>query len=377
MKFKKMKNRHYSEKLSAFVNHELPEDERQTVGEHLLRCPDCRAEHDEIKLGADILGQNLSPADAPTHLWNRIEAELDRTEIRPGFSYFDPKSAAAVAILLIAVFGISAVFYLNSGETVEVSGTVPENVRTANADVWEVETLAGSPQIENASEKANLAVGGILETDENSRAKIDVADIGEVEIAPNSLVKLVNSSETEHRLALERGTLKARIFAPPRLFVVDTPSASAVDLGCAYELDVDEAGNSRLHVTSGYVALEREGRESIVPAGALCYTKRGKGLGTPYFETAPEEFRSALDEFDFKNGGRAALAKILRLAGRKDTLTLWHLLSRVSPAERRKVLDKITSFTELPAGTTPEGIIKLDKNMLGQLKDELEIFWYD
>jgi hypothetical protein len=58
-------------------------------------------------------------------------------------------------------------------------------------------------------------------------------------------------------LSLERGALHARIAAPPRLFIVDTPSAMAVDLGCEYKLDVDAAGNSRLHVTSGFVALNR------------------------------------------------------------------------------------------------------------------------
>ena len=92
--------------------------------------------------------------------------------------------------------------------------------------------------------------------------------------------------------------MSARIWAPPRLFFVDTPSAVAADLGCAYTLEVDENGGSLLRVTSGWVALQLKDRESIVPAGAACETQPGIGPGTPYFEDAPTVFREALRKID-------------------------------------------------------------------------------
>ena len=48
----------------------------------------------------------------------------------------------------------------------------------------------------------------------------------------------------------------ARVVAPPRVLVVETPAADAVDLGCAYALEVEADGSTRLSVTSGQVALE-------------------------------------------------------------------------------------------------------------------------
>ena len=42
----------------------------------------------------------------------------------------------------------------------------------------------------------------------------------------------------KHCLRLAHGRLSARVTAPPRLFVVDTPAATAIDLGCAYDLAV-------------------------------------------------------------------------------------------------------------------------------------------
>ena len=185
-------------------------------------------------------------------------------------------------------------------------------------------------------------------------------------------------SDSADRLALDRGKIHALISAPPRFFFVDTPSAVAVDLGCAYTLEVDDAGASLLRVTSGWVALQLKDRESIVPAGAACRTQPGVGPGTPYFEDAVPEFRQALSSVDFAKDAssrQSALAELFKYSRRRDTLTLWHLLSRVDGAERSRVYDKIASFAPPPEGVTREGVLKLDQKMLDLWRDKLEFDW--
>lgn len=247
-----------------------------------------------------------------------------------------------------------------------------------NLPAWNVETLAGMPRAgsQTIAGKGKLAVGEVLETDANSRARVQVANIGQVEIAPNSRVQLVNTKATEHRLSLERGRLQAKILAPPRLFIVDTPSAVAVDLGCEYTLEVDKEGNSKLHVTSGFVALELGRRESIVPAGAIALTKKGKGLGTPFAEEASAELQNALYKFDFENGGREALQTIIKEANLYDSLTLWHLLSRVPKTERGEVFAALAARVAPPEKVTREGVLRLDKKMLEAWWSEIEQVWF-
>lgn len=368
-----MNEQHCSEKLSEFLDRELPADERQKVGEHLLHCQECRQEHDEIKFAIDLT-QNLGRFDAPNNVWSKIENELNGRKKASDKSYFIPKNLAFAGLSLVFIFCLAIIIYQNSPNSNETAENGPENSGLENVAAWQVENISGD---DNLTKNELLKVGGILETGENSRARIEVADIGEVEIAPNSLVKLVNSSDTEHRMALEYGSLEARIFAPPRLFVVDTPTAQAVDLGCAYTLDVDKAGNSRLHVKSGYVALERDGRESIVPAGAFCLTRRGKGLGTPFFETASDGFKEDLRKFDFETGGERYLDSIIEKAGARDTLTLWHLIPRVSGKDREKVFMKILKAAKLPDGVTKKGILRADKAMLDAWRYEIEPLWYE
>src|SRR6185369_17722047 len=184
---------------------------------------------------------------------------------------------------------------------------------------------------------------------------------------------------TEHRLELARGKMSAMIWAPPRLFFVDTPSAVAADLGCAYTLEVDDQGAGLLRVTSGWVALELKDRESMVPMGAACRTRPGVGPGTPYFEDAAPQFQTELERFDFSHDAAeraAALNVMLNEARARDTLTLWHLLARVEGADRERVYDKIASFVPPPDGVTREGVLKLDQGMLERWKDALEASWF-
>src|SRR3989442_15242324 len=117
-------------------------------------------------------------------------------------------------------------------------------------------------------------------------------------IDPNTRIRLVVAQADQHRMALERGKLEATTWAPPRLFIVETPSATAVDLGCKYTLEVQDDGSSLLHVTLGLVALDRNGHETIVPAGAFCRTHRRTGPGTPYFEDSSTLFQSAIEKVD-------------------------------------------------------------------------------
>jgi hypothetical protein len=122
-----------------------------------------------------------------------------------------------------------------------------------------------------------LPVGAWLESGE-SRVRLLVADIGTVELGPGTRARIVATGAERHELRIERGSLVATIEAPPRRFVVDTPRAVVTDLGCAFELTVDETGRGRLVVTGGKVGVADVGgaNEIVVPAGSgVELTERG------------------------------------------------------------------------------------------------------
>ena len=234
---------------------------------------------------------------------------------------------------------------------------------------WTVQSLAGSPSVADKLIDAptRLPVGQVITTDAGSRARIDVGSIGIVDVEPNSRIRLITSRAREHRMALDRGRIRVLIWAPPGLFFVNTPSATAIDLGCAYKLDVDDRGWGAIRVESGWVAFEYSGRESFIPQRAMCATRPGFGPGTPCYEDTADEvpgFADALTILDFSPETDArrgpALDTVLTGARVKDALTLWHLLSRGTPEERGRVYDRMAQLVPPPPGATREIIVRGD-----------------
>ena len=366
---------HVTRQLSAYCHDELGQEESRCVAEHLLTCERCRKGYEEIRLGAQ-LASRLAREPAPATLWDELEMKLeqgaaDQTAdaqrslwlVLPAFKF------AAAGVVLALVIGLGAGwFYLRM--------TRPS---------WEVTNIEGTPRIGARAFGASgrMRTGDWLVTDNSSRAKIDVGEIGQVQIEPNSEVKLVAARETENRLSLQRGKLHAFIWAPPRRFYVDTPSAVAVDLGCAYTLEVNDDGQGLLSVTSGWVAFEQDGRESFVPREAMCVTRPGFGPGTPYFSDATDELKAALAKFDTAKSDAivrtAALESVLGQARQRDALTLWHLLARTPENERGQLYDKLATLIPPPPEVTREGVLRGDQQMFDAWWEKLELgsadFW--
>jgi hypothetical protein len=230
---------------------------------------------------------------------------------------------------------------------------------------WEVTRLESTPS-GTVSALERLRVGEWLETDASSRARVKVGLIGQVEIEPRTRMRLVDAGAASHRLALARGVLHARIWAPPGRFLVDAPSAVAVDLGCEYTLSVDESGAGLLRVRSGWVGVEHGGRESFVPRGAACATRPGAGPGTPSYEDAPEALKQALAAIDFGPAlDRPEAVRIALASARpEDALSLWHLLARLDGADRAAVYDRLAQIVAPPEGVTRAGVLAGDRPML-------------
>jgi hypothetical protein len=359
-----MFRKHVTQHLSAYLHGELPPELNARVADHLRECGRCRADYDEVGFGARMASL-LTPSAAPESMWTDIHR-------RRASAYRLPTMAAAVAALLvIATF---------SWFVARNNPDFPRNAVKAG-DSWEVSSLRGAPRIQHLpiSMAAELRVGETLQTDAASQAEVRIAGIGKLTVDPNTSLRLLITKADEHRIALHHGKVEAITWAPPRLFIVDTPSARAVDLGCIYTLDVQKDGSSLLHVTLGMVSLASDGRESFVPAHHFARSRHNFGPGTPFHEESSEQFKAALDVIDF-GGDRSEAGRqlnvILSNAQKHDAATLWHLLSRVESGDRGKVYDRLARFIPAPSNVTRDGIVGLDSEMVRTWAEEIPELWF-
>ena len=304
------------------------------------------------------LAQFRHMGNAPT-----FPAAIFLAEEKSRFSFFDqlwPRRFAALAASATLVVAASILISRPMTPPLPRQG-------------WEVAQIEGAPVVgaevmRGIGAKGKLEVGQLLVTNKDSRATITVAEIGEIQVDPGTRVRLLQTMRDRKRISLEEGTIHAAIWAPPGEFVVDTPSAVAVDLGCAYTLHVGPDGSGLLRTTLGWVGFHSNGRDSFIPAGAVCPTYRNIGPGTPYLEDASVQFRDALEQLDFgaptAEARAMALQTVLFQARKDDALSLWHLLSRTQSPEREKVFDRFAKLVPPPDGVTREGILRLDERQL-------------
>ena len=279
--------------------------------------------------------------------WQGFNAQ---TVVRRPWPWWQFRALIAALPMLVAIIGIA------------VSVLLPRVAPPRTS--WTVSLEGAKP--------SPFRPGEVVKTTPGSHGQIESAKIGRIEMDPESQLRLVGTRESEQRFALDRGTIHALIWAPPAQFIVDTPSAHAIDLGCQYTLRVAKDGSGFLSVETGWVAFDWHNVESFIPSGAACKTRRDRGPGTPYYLDAPQPLITALDKFD-ASGNADALRSAVALSRPRDALTLWHLMSRTQGNDRAQVAQAFTERVRLPATVSREGLLAGDRKALDQAWDALDV----
>lgn len=225
----------------------------------------------------------------------------------------------------------------------------------------------------HAASAGTLPVGTWLETTDGAVASMQIASIGSLTLHGNTRLRVLETSDREHRLELASGHISARVTAPPRLFVVETPAATAVDLGCAYELTVDDKGTTHLVVTSGAVALEGARGTRSVPQGMEVSATRGGVLGTPIASATSSEIRAAVARFD--GGDHSAARAIVEHATALDVLTLWHLIAQVPAPDREPIVKRLAELVPIPFDYDVDDMIAASPEVLASWLEDIEWEW--
>lgn len=196
---------------------------------------------------------------------------------------------------------------------------------------WRLQWVEGAPWPIDGIQRESLPVGGQLATAPGENRRLDIARIGVMDLSPESRVTLLETRPGHHRVALESGHFKARIWAPPRYFGVRIGAAEVLDMGCVFEMWKHPDGKGRIVVRSGWIMHTVAGVETLVPAGfELRFDDQRAGM--PVRPGASEAFTSAATRVDAaklaSTRDREAEARAASLATIDDTYTLLSLLTR-------------------------------------------------
>lgn len=177
-----------------------------------------------------------------------------------------------------------------------------------------------------------LAVNRVIGIDKPT--EVEVGSIGRLNFKPGSRFRILKSAVDEEVMELLEGSFDALIIANPYVFRVVTEPARLDDLGCAYEVSLNDQGNGKVAVSSGWVRVNGRDQESLVKQGY---------------------------EVDLIKGQAPSIPRRTEVSSETDVLQLLHQLWREKQPElRARAFDKLAALHPPPAGVTRERAIRGD-----------------
>jgi ferric-dicitrate binding protein FerR (iron transport regulator) len=192
-----------------------------------------------------------------------------------------------------------------------------------------------------------LRTGDVVRTQRGS-VRLQSPAVGTIDLGANTTVRLIENRSKRHRLALAAGTIHAKTTSQPGVFVIDTPKARAIDLGCEYTLTITSNGGGELHVIAGWVDLTHGYEQSLVPQGASAMIESDGSLTVPVFDDAVLAFHAAIRNHD--------MPAIVAYARRRDAFTLLNLFRLATPDERGILYDRLNQLVPAPPSITRESV---------------------
>ena len=242
---------------------------------------------------------------------------------------------------------------------------------TAPSGGWEVISLSGQPKVDNNTmdKGDSFNAESTIETDENSSVTVTIPEMGRLLIDNSSIV---SRTKNNNEITVDKGQIRKLEGDASNVFTVLTPLAKFTELykGGAFKLNVEDNGACKLNVESGWVMVNIKEFDSYVPKSFNCLITRGK-YAIPYPEDSSPQLISLLENFTGIND--PSIGTILSLITRNESLSLWHILQLVSSENRFLVFDKLNEFVPIPSSVTKEGIQALNKTMLLDWRQEIEL----
>lgn len=242
---------------------------------------------------------------------------------------------------------------------------------SSSSSEWEIIQFTGQAKInnENLTKDDTFTANSTIETGPASSVAVSIPNVGRLLIDASTTITRL---EKEYTLRIESGQIKKIEGNAAEILTLETPLASIKDLykGAAYKLNVIERGISNISVESGWLIVKVKEFDSYVPKNFNCVVSVGH-YAIPYQASSSGQLTNLLENFSGVND--PSIGTILSLITEKDALSLWHIIQLVSSENRFIVFDRLNEFVQVPSGVTKEGIQALNKDMLLQWRQEIEL----
>ncbi len=380
--------------LHDYIDGTLDDFQKKEIDSHLKSCNNCLTDYRKMKKFFETVKNLNFSADPPADLIQTFSNELlDRSikdekpepvqspvaELRKkekklfqrGKEELKPKAARKESFLSRTIMHadipqILASSKINWGKIILILfplvlmavGYFIYDLQKYNSP-WKVITNAGTITVNGRlNHSGKIEQGQSLFAGENSSATIRVPRVGNILVKQNSLLVLNKAKDGNNEVSLVKGALKvSNTFNMPD-FTIKLKECTIFDRAGEFEMAIDSVDNSKITVNFGLVEMHRGDEIVFLDEGYSCEINKEYGIGIPYREKAPEEFKNYVR--NYFRGDENAVDAIIRSADKEDMLTLLAMIPRSPRQKRVPLFQAIANYFPPPAGVTQMGIVKAE-----------------
>ena len=236
---------------------------------------------------------------------------------------------------------------------------------------WRVVPIAGKFKIEGKTNSPKqISENQIFKLEENGKSDIYLKDNGMLHVIGKSEFKIINSNTDLSSIKFISGNLEYIPKPTSNKFQIVIDDLIITSENSKFRIYSDELGDSNLEILSNYLQIEFKKELYRFAHDYVVKIEADNVIRIPYSNKTTPGFIKLLSEYDYKKETKT-LKKIIDNAKNNDALTLHFLLSKVSPAKRELIIEKLNKIIPLPYGVGKSDILILNQEMMNNWWDEI------
>lgn len=238
---------------------------------------------------------------------------------------------------------------------------------------WDIQCMDGYAIINGrVNPSGKLEQGESLTADKGSHITVHIPDVGRMELSPNSSIVLEKAKDGDNTVKIIFGNVKVISTAALPSVKIVLPNSFVVDKTGTFSVMLDNNQNTKINVESGFVEIDYKDESVLVKEGFTCEINNKSRPGTPLRKDAPDSLKHEVEKFNYYNGGKESVEKIISMAKEADMLTLLAIIPLASHEQREMLFQAVVNYFPPPLGVTRLGIVNGDKEMLYKWWEDIE-----
>jgi len=244
-------------------------------------------------------------------------------------------------------------------------------IMNMNISPWRIVPISGEFKIgSNSSSPKQISKNQIFELAEGGESEIYVQDQGIIQVEGKSKIEILSSSKNQNSISFIYGSLEYIPKPMSDKFQIVKGELVITSENSKFRISSDELGDFHLEILSNFLQIQFKHELFRFAHDYVVKIEGDNVIKTPYSNKTTPNFIKLLTEYDY-NYDPSTLQKIIDLAVNNDALSLHFLLSRVTPAKRELIIEKLQSITPLPFGVVKSDILILDREMMNKWWDKI------